>query len=137
MEGLSSGQVAEHAGIGVEALRFYERKGLVPEPPRSRNGYRRFPPETVGRIRFIRRAQEVGFSLRETAELLALRVDPEVDCADVRRRALAKLREVEEKIRDLERVRVTLSDLADACVHRQASAECPILEALEPQEDPT
>lgn len=137
MNELTSRQVAERAGIGVEALRFYQRKGLVPEPPRSRNGYRRFPPETVRRIRFIRRAQEIGFSLRETGELLTLRVDPDVDCADVRRRALAKLGEVEDKIRDLERVRATLSELAEACARRRASSDCPILEALEPEDDLT
>lgn len=134
MDGLMSGEVAERAGIGVEALRFYERKGLVPEPPRSANGYRRFPPETVRRLRFIQRAQSIGFSLAEIGELLDLRVEPETDCEEVQKRAATRLRQVEEKIRDLERVRATLGRLVDACVHRSPSSECPILEALEPAE---
>lgn len=134
MERLTTGQVAERAGIGVEALRFYERKGLVPEPPRTEGGYRQYAPETVARIRFIRRAQEIGFSLAEIAELLDLRVDPRTDCADVRDRALSKLAEVESKIRDLERMRATLSDLADSCIGSGTARECPILDALEPEE---
>lgn len=131
MRALTSGQVAERAGIGVEALRFYERKGLIPEPPRADNGYRQFPPETVDRIRFIQRAQRIGFSLAEIAELLELRVDPEVDCETVRWRAIGKRKEVEEKIRDLQRIRHSLSALADACVRRDPSGDCPILQSLE------
>jgi MerR family transcriptional regulator, copper efflux regulator len=136
MDGLKSGEVAERAGIGVEALRFYQRKGLVPEPPRSANGYRRFPPDTVRRLRFIQRAQAIGFSLAEIGELLELRVDAETDCDAVRQRAAGRLREVEEKIRDLERVRASLSSLVDACARRSASSECPILDALEPTGTP-
>ena len=134
MTSLTSGEVAKRAGIGVEALRFYQRKGLVPEPPRTANRYRRFPPETVRRLRFIQRAQAIGFSLAEIAELLELRVDPEADCEAVRERAAVRLREVEEKIHDLERVRSTLGQLVTACAHRTPSTECPILEALEPGE---
>lgn len=134
MNSLTSGEVAKRAGIGVEALRFYQRKGLVPEPPRTANRYRRFPLDTVRRLRFIQRAQAIGFTLDEIAELLELRVDPEADCDEVRERATARLREVEEKIHHLERVRSTLSELVTACTHRNPSTECPILGALEPEE---
>lgn len=134
MRGLRSSEVAERSGIGLEALRFYERRGLVPEPPRAANGYREFPLETVARVRFIRRAQQIGFSLEEIAELLGLRVDAEVDCDDVRGRAEAKLAEVEAKLRDLERIRTTLEELVGKCLERSSSGECPILAALEPAE---
>jgi MerR family copper efflux transcriptional regulator len=134
MNRLTRGRVAERAGVGVEALRFYERKGLIPQPPRSRSGYRLYPPETVNLLRFIRRAQELGFSLGEIAELLALQVDPDADCADVRRRALAKLEEVESKIRDLKRVRHVLVTLSKACTGHGPVDDCAVLEALTPAE---
>lgn len=134
MEGMRSGEVAERAGIGLEALRFYERRGLVPEPPRAANGYREFPVETVARIRFIQRAQKIGFSLEEIGELLSLRVEAGVECEDVRRRAEAKLAEVETRIRDLERMRATLGELVERCLDRRSSGECPILAALDPDE---
>lgn len=134
MKGLRSGKVAERSGIGVEALRFYERRGLVPAPPRAANGYREFPVETVARIRFIQRAQQIGFSLEEIGELLGLRVDAGGDCEDVRGRAEAKLAEVEGKIRDLERMRSTLGELVQRCLDRSPSGDCPILTALDPDE---
>ncbi|HUF13914.1 MAG TPA: MerR family DNA-binding protein [Longimicrobiales bacterium] len=132
MKGLRSGEVAVRAGIGLEALRFYERRGLVPVPPRAGNGYREFPVETVARIRFIQRAQQLGFSLEEIGELLGLRVEADVDCEGVRVRAEAKLAEVEEKIRDLERIRSTLGELVQTCLDQGSSGDCPILAALEP-----
>lgn len=135
MERLTRGQVAERTGVGSEALRYYERKGLLPEPPRTPSGYRQYPPEVVYRIRFIRRAQEIGFSLSEVAELLELRVDPKTDCRDVRARALAKLQEVDAKVRDLERMRGILSDLASACAGEGPTTDCPILESLELAEE--
>jgi MerR family transcriptional regulator, copper efflux regulator len=74
MSTLTIGQVAKEAGVGVETLRYYEREGLVKEPPRRDSGYRQYPEDVVKRIHFIKRAQELGFSLKEIAELLALRV---------------------------------------------------------------
>ncbi|GAB4287220.1 MAG: hypothetical protein Kow0092_40310 [Deferrisomatales bacterium] len=85
--GLTIGRVAEAAGVGVETVRFYERKGLIEQPEKPMFGRRTYPPETVGRIRFIRRAKDLGFTLREIAELLELRVDPGKSCAEVRARA--------------------------------------------------
>jgi MerR family mercuric resistance operon transcriptional regulator len=102
MMGMTIGKAARKAGVGVETIRFYERKGLIDRPPRPNvGGFRVYPVETVERIRFIRQAQELGFSLREILELLSLRADPESDCADVRERAEAKLREVTRKIAGL------------------------------------
>jgi MerR family mercuric resistance operon transcriptional regulator len=84
MRHLKTGELAKRAGVNVETLRFYERKGLLPEPQRRASGYRDYPEESVTRIRFIKRAQGLGFSLDEIHELLALRVKPKSPCAEVR-----------------------------------------------------
>lgn len=134
MEPLTIGKVARLAGVGVETIRFYEREGLVEEPPRRASGYRQYPRAAVSRIRFIRRAKELGFSLREIKELLALRLDPERTCEDIRRRAEAKISGIEERIRTLERMKRALEKLAAACGGRGPASECPILEALEEED---
>ena len=85
---LKIGELARAADVGVETIRYYERRGLLTRPPRRASGYRQYPPQAVNRVRFIRRAQALGFTLREIEELLALRVDDERSCADVR--ALAR-----------------------------------------------
>ncbi len=136
-EGLSIGQLASAAGVGVETVRFYERQGLLPEPPRRRSGYREYPHEAVLRVRFIRRAKSLGFTLREIAELLALRVDPDKTCADVRALARQKIADVEERMRELERIRSALERLARRCRGRGPTSECPILDALEADEKET
>ncbi len=124
-------KAAYRAGVGVETIRFYERKGLIEQPRRPRDaGYRVYPEETVHRIRFIRQAQELGFSLREIQDLLSLRADPESDSADVRERAAAKLAEVKRKITELERIRAALEDLIAACPGRGALRSCSIMETL-------
>ena len=93
--------IARRAGVGVETVRFYERQGLIAQPPRGVSGYRRYPEETVARLRFIRRAKALGFSLREIRELLSLRVDPMGRSGEVKARAQAKIADIEEKIRAL------------------------------------
>lgn len=130
MKRLRIGQVAERAGVGVETVRFYEREGFLPEPPRTAAGYRQYGPDAAPRIRFLQRAQRLGFSLREAAELLDLRAPPG-GCAEVRARAQAKLEEIREKIRDLERIRSALAELVEECSGRGSARECPILDALE------
>jgi len=131
---LTIGQVAKHSGLGLETLRFYERKGLIEEPPRTDSGYRQYPEDVVGRIRFIKRTKELGFSLKEISELLSLRVDPGTTCADVRKQTELKLTDVEEKIRALRRIKTALKKLAASCVGTGPTSECPILEALDSQE---
>lgn len=123
-------QAARQAGCGVETIRFYERQGLIERPPKPAVGFRRYPSEIVDRVRFIRQAQELGFSLREIDELLSLRADPAADCADVRLRASAKLDEVARKIAQLERIREALGKLIEACPGRGATRTCSILEAF-------
>jgi len=126
-------EAAKTAGVGVETIRFYERKGLVEQPrrPGLGGGFRSYSQETVERIRFIRQAQEIGFSLKEIKELLSLRVDPDADCGKVRVHARAKLDEVNRKIASLNEMKGALEDLIEACPGQGAAlGECSILEAL-------
>ena len=131
MSRITIGRAAHEAGVGVETIRFYERKGLIAQPRKPKNsGFRDYPRETVQRIHFIKQAQEIGFSLREIEDLLSLRADPAADCGDVRHRAAAKLTEVERKIAQLEQNRGALGDLIAACPGRGAVRACSILGAL-------
>ncbi len=131
MEHLKTGELAKRAGVNVETLRFYEREGLIPEPPRRTSGYREYPAESVHLVLFIKRAQEIGFSLREVRELLALRVESGATCADVRRKANEKVLEVRQKIADLQAIERALKTLTDSCSGDGPLAECPILESLD------
>ncbi len=130
MEALSIGQVARRAGVGVETVRFYERQGLLEKPPRTESGYRQYPPEAVSRLHFIKKAKEVGFSLKEIKELLSLRLDSAATCEDVRSRAEAKILDIKQKIQALTRMKQTLTDLTKACSGRGSVSECPILQAI-------
>jgi MerR family mercuric resistance operon transcriptional regulator len=135
VESLTIGQVAKRAGVGVETLRFYEREGLIAEPARRPSGYRQYPPHAVRRIRFIRHAKELGFTLKEIQELLELRVRHEATCADVRRRARDKITNIEERIASLERVRGALQRLAQRCQGQGPTSACPILEELDREKE--
>ncbi len=128
---LTLGKVAQRSGVGVETVRFYERSGLVPRPPRTPAGYRQYPDGTVNRMIFIRHAKELGFSLKEIKELLSLRVDRGRGCDRVRTRAEQKIAEIDERMRQLKRIRRTLDDLVEACELREPTSECPILESLD------
>lgn len=134
MESLTIGKIARFAEVGVETIRFYEREGLIIEPPRRDSGYRQYPKETVFRIRFIRRAKQLGFSLREIKELLSLRINPRTSCEEVREHTKGKIAEIEEKMHTLQRMKKALMNLTEACSGRGPVRECPILEALEGQD---
>jgi Hg(II)-responsive transcriptional regulator len=134
MNRLTIGQVAKKARVNVMTVRYYERRGLIPEPPRLDSGYRQYLPETVRRIFFIKSAQELGFSLREIEELLSLRVRDDDGCGEVKRKAQGKIAEIEEKIGALTKMKRALTKLTAACETRTpSSGECPILDALEPR----
>jgi len=136
MNRMTISRAAREAGVGVETIRFYERKGLIAQPPKPvDSGFRDYPMETVQRIRFIRQAQEIGFSLREIEELLSLRADPAADCRDVRARATVKRDEVNRKIARLERIRAALENLIAACPGRGALRACSILSSLTDTEE--
>ena len=101
MEALKVGGVAKQAGVNLQTMHYYERRGLLPKPPRTALNYRAHPEDTVRRVRFIKRAQQLGFTLKEIKELLFLRAAPRTRCADVRRRAEDKVKDIEDKVRSL------------------------------------
>ena len=128
---MTIGQLANKVGVNVQTVRFYERRGLVVPAGRTASGYRKYTPEAVARIRFIKHAQEIGFSLREIEELLSLRVDPDTTCSDVKERAEEKLSEVESRIVKLEHMHRALEVLVGKCEGSGPVSECPIIEALD------
>lgn len=128
---LRIGEVAQRAQIGVETVRFYEKAGLLPAPPRKPSGYRQYPLETVTRIRFVQAAKRIGFTLKEVRELLSLRVSKRRTCSAVRERASAKIADVDARIAELQRVRSALVHLATTCGSSGHVTACPFLEALE------
>lgn len=127
----TTGKLAVKAGVNVETIRYYERRGLLPEPLRIGSGYRQYSEKDIRRILFIKHAKELGFSLKEILELLALRVDPNCTCGDVKRRAMARLSDVEKKIKSLQRIKKALKVLIASCSGVGPTGDCPILEALE------
>jgi len=132
MENLTISKTARRAGVGVETIRFYERRGLIEQPLKPRDGgYRTYPNTVISQILFIRHAQELGFSLREIEELLNLRADPKSDCGDVRARASEKLLEVERKIAQLNKMGSALVKVIKACPSHGALDGCSIIEAME------
>jgi len=125
------GETAKRAEVGVETIRFYELKGLIDQPPTPQNGgYREYSKYEVRRIRFIRSAQQLGFSLSEIADLLALKTGTVARCVDVRERASTKLSEVNVKIDNLERIKSALEALIDSCPGEGPARDCSILEAI-------
>ncbi|MGH8622765.1 MAG: heavy metal-responsive transcriptional regulator [Burkholderiales bacterium] len=132
--GLTIGKVAHSAGLAIDTVRYYEREGLLEKPARTASGYRHYRPDVVARLRFIRQAKELGFSLREIKELLSLRVEAGRSCADVRARAERKIADVEQRVATLMRMKRALAKLASSCSGRAPTSECPILEALESRE---
>lgn len=127
---LSIGAVARKAGVGIDTIRYYERENLLPPPQRRASGYRDYGADVVARLRFIRRAKDLGFTLEEIRELLALSGDRERGVKSVKQRAAARLGEVEQRIRELQRMRRGLKQLIDACPGHGAPEHCPILGAL-------
>lgn len=134
MRFLSIGQLAQRAGVGVETVRFYEREGLLEEPSRKPSGYRQYDDAVIDRLRFIKRAKELGFTLKEVKELLSLRLEPTSRCADVKSKAEVKIADIESKIRTLQRMKKALVKVTKECSGIGTTSECPILDAIDPQE---
>jgi len=124
------GQLAREAGVPIDTVRYYERHGLLPEPARQASGYRAYQVKDVQRLRFVRRAKVLGFTLVEIAELLSLSDHRDEDMAPLREVAIGKLREVDERMAELGRIRYGLQTLLDACPGHGALERCPILGAL-------
>ena len=132
---LTIGKLASRGGVNIQTIRYYERSGLLPKPPRAASGYRLYAGDSVRRLSFIKQAQLLGFSLSEIQELLSLRMQPGKTCADVRQRTREKIGAVDRKIEDLQRIKVALTKLAAACRGNGPTSDCPILEALESGKD--
>jgi len=131
---LKIGQLAERAEVNLQTIRYYEREGLLPKPPRLSSGYRLYPDGAVRRVRFIKRAQEIGFSLAEIRELLSLRIDPRRERAEVRTLAQTKIADIEGKIRTLRAMKTALNRLKERCCGCGPASECPILVSIDSEE---
>lgn len=135
MERLSIGKLARQAGVKISTIRVYERHDLLPEPARSAAGYREYETADLDRLVFIRRAKELGFTLSEIRELLALFDAPDTGCADVLAQAEEKLADIDARLRDLRKMKRSLTDLTKACTGQGPSSGCPIFQALERKDD--
>ena len=131
MEHLTIGELAREAHVNRETVRYYERRRLIQPPARSMAGYRVFSDDALRRLRFIRHAKLLGFSLKEIKELLALRVHSIDTCDRVRQRTMIKIADIERKIAALQDMRRTLGELVSACSRRRKTDECPILNSLD------
>ena len=127
---LKIGDVARHAELSVDAVRFYEREGLLGRVRRSSAGQRQYDGEAVRRLAFVRRATALGFSLAEVKSLLSLRVSSRVPCERVRERAIAKLTDIERRIVELQEMRDALARLATGCENGATQGSCPFLDEL-------
>lgn len=127
IETLTIGKLAKFAGVGVETIRYYQQRGLLPVPESS-GSYRHYPVSLGNRIRFIKRAQELGFSLEEVSELLSL--EDGIDRASIRHIANERLEEIQTKLDDLNRMKNALSHLVHECEHTGEEQPCPIIATL-------
>jgi len=134
MRRLTTGELAKRAGVNRETVRYYERRRLLPRPPRTVSGFRIYSDDAVRRLRFIRHAKALGFSLSEIHDLLGLRIDSPAVCARVRERAKAKISEVDRKVAKLAQIRQVLARLVATCARRGTTSECPILDSLEAED---
>jgi MerR family copper efflux transcriptional regulator len=127
---LTIGVVAKRVGVAIDTIRFYEREGLLPEPLRRPSGYRSYDEGAIAQLRFIRRAKDLGFTLEEIRELLALSRDRRKGVGAVKKRATDRLVALDTRISELQRVRDGLAQLVQSCPGHGAPEQCPILRAL-------
>jgi len=127
---IGTGELAARAGVNIQTLRYYERRGLLREPPRRPSGFRKYPEEAMRIVQFIKHAQELGFTLREIDELLQLREDRDRTCAQVRRAAEVKIADIDSKLNRLTAMRGALEVLVRSCRNKRAT-RCPLIEALD------
>ena len=134
MQGKTIGWISRRTGVPIATMRFYERQGLIESPPRSQGGFRLYDSAAIRRLRFIRQAKDLGFSLTEIRELLSIQHSPQGSCGEVRQHALKKMEEVERRIRRLTSIKQALSGLSQACPGAGPIGGCPILGALQSEE---
>lgn len=134
-ESITIGKLASASGVSVETIRFYERKGILKQP-RKQGAFRHYPDEYIARVQFIKRSQELGFTLKESKELLDLRIKNQSKCSDVLSKAEEKILEIDQKIKDLKRMKKSLQGLANCCEDTSLPlSECPILECFMVRKD--
>ena len=130
LQSLTIGKLAKKAAVSIDSIRFYERRGLLTEPMRTESNYRVYSVEAVEQLRFIKKAQTLGFSLNEIREFLTLQHDPNASKADVKAKTKEKINDIREKIQDLTRILKALEQLDEACDGQGPIEDCPILAAL-------
>ncbi len=131
MDKLLIGELAEKVNVNKETIRYYERKGLIPNPPRNDSGHRQYSEIDIKRTEFIKRTQSLGFSLKEINDLLMLKIEPGTTCKDIQKIVKLKISDIDKKIKDLKEIKNTLNKLAGRCTGRGPVGECPILDELE------
>jgi MerR family copper efflux transcriptional regulator len=124
------GELSEQSGLSCDSIRFYERRGLLSLPSRTPSGYREYSSEAVQRLTFVRKARELGFTLKEVAQLMTLALDQGAGAKDVHTQALLKMSELDRRISALQEIRENLRRLVEACGGEGIRSQCPILEAL-------
>ena len=130
IEKLTIGKLAQASAVGIETIRFYERKELIKQP-KKQGAFRYYPPELIDRIKFIKRSQELGFTLKEVKELLELKIKNQSKCSDVLEKTNNKIIEINEKIKDLKKMKKSLDGLAKCCMSDDMPlSDCPILECF-------
>lgn len=130
---LSIGKIAKSSNVRIDTIRYYETNGLIPKPKRSESGYRLFSENTVDRIHFIKKAQTLGFTLKEIKELLSLKANSKKSCSSVKVKAQVKMKEIKEKITVLENIYHSLNQLMKQCDSTLPISECPILDSMTPE----
>ena len=128
---MTVGMLATQAGVSIDTVRYYERQGLLPKPPRATSGYRTFTHAAVERLRFIKQAQALGFTLAEVKQLLALQLSPDRTCSDVRQRAQEKIADIDQKINALHAMKRALQQLVGACAAEGPASQCSFLAHLD------
>jgi len=131
MDKLLIGELAEKVNVNKETIRYYERKGLIPNPPRNDSGHRQYSEIDIKRTEFIKRTQSLGFSLKEIKDLLMLKIELGTTCKDIQKIVKLKISDIDKKINDLKEIKNTLNKLAGRCTGRGPVGECPILDELE------
>ncbi|MBI3431146.1 MAG: Hg(II)-responsive transcriptional regulator [Hydrogenophilales bacterium] len=130
MQALTISKLAQAAGVNVETIRFYQRRGLLAEPDKPLGGIRRYAPTDVARVQFIKAAQRIGFTLDEVAQLLLL--DDGTQCSEARAIAERKLADVRRRLADLQRIEDVLTQLVGRCAAKRGKVRCPLIDALQP-----
>lgn len=125
---MTIGRLAQAAEVSVETVRYYQRRGLLPQPAATRGAYRHYPPEVAARLRFIRRAQQLGFTLEEIASLLQL--SDGTDRRSIRRITAARLAQLQQRMADMQKMTDVLQHLLHACEHAGGTTRCPIIESI-------